>query len=58
MRENENENVTQEKIIIIKQEEIKKKNVPKAIIIHDNDSFQDVYSKAVVDIINIMLQPI
>ena len=54
----EKKNVTQEKIIVIKQEEIKKKNVPKAIIIHDNDSFQDVYSKAVVDIINIMLQPI
>lgn len=45
-----------DKKIIIKQENTKK-NVPKAIIIHNNDNFQDIYSKSVVDLINIMLQP-
>lgn len=48
----------QEKIIIIEQEEIKKNNVPKAVIIHDNNDFQDIYSKAVIALINIMLQPV
>ena len=42
--------------IIIKQENTKQ-NVPKTIIIHNNDNFQDIYSKSVVDLINIMLQP-
>lgn len=48
--------VMDDKKTIIKQENTKK-NVPKAIIIHNNDNFQDIYSKSVVDLINIMLQP-
>lgn len=48
----------QETVSVIKQTEIQKNNVPKTIIIHDNNDFQDIYSKAVIDLINIMLQPI
>lgn len=48
----------EEKVITIKQEHNNKNNVPKAIIIHTNDSFQDIYSKAVVDSINLLRKPI
>ena len=48
----------EEKIILIKQEHNKKNNVPKAIIIHTDTSFQDIYSKAVVESINLMLKPV
>lgn len=46
-----------EETIIIKQESPQKNNVPKAIIVHTDQSFQDIYSKSVVGTINIMLQP-
>ena len=46
-----------DKKTIIKQENTKK-NVPKAIIIHTDNSFQDIYSKAVVESINLMLKPV
>lgn len=47
----------EDKVIVIKQENNKKNNVPKAIIVHTNNSFQDIYSKAVIDSINLLLQP-
>lgn len=47
----------EDKVIVIEQENNKKNNVPKAIIVHTNNSFQDIYSKAVIDSINLLLQP-
>ena len=46
-----------EEIIVIEQETTQNNNVPKAIIVHTDQSFQDIYSKSVVGMINIMLQP-
>ena len=48
----------EEKVIVIEQEHNKKNNIPKAIILHTDNSFQDIYSKAVVDSINLLLKPI
>lgn len=48
----------EEKLIIINQENNSKKNVPRSIIIHTNDTFRDIYAKAVINLINIMRKPI
>ena len=47
-----------EKIIVLEQEKNSKKNIPKTIIIHTNNSFHDIYSKSVVESINLLVQPI
>lgn len=49
--------MSEENITTIKTESTKN-NIPKKVIIHSDDSFSDVYSKAVVDLINIMLNPV
>lgn len=48
----------EEKIIVIEQEKANKNNIPKTIIVHINNSFQDIYAKSVVDSINKLLEPI
>lgn len=47
-----------EKIIEIQNNNKKlKNNIPKRIIIHNDTSFQEVYAKATVESINIILNP-
>lgn len=48
----------EEDLIIIKTENTAKNNIPKNIILHNNKDFSDIFSKAVVDFINIMLNPV
>ncbi len=48
----------EEDLTIIKTENTTKNNIPQNIILHNNKDFPDIFSKAVVDLINIMLNPV